>query len=555
MQAELVELVGRPSRRDGAPLRGGRSQRSRSTSFAAPTWACSPAPRVGGSAGARRARGDGCSGSPARAAGGCCASTNALFASVPWPPLGRGDHVTGRSILRRRQALRRSAPRRDERRGVSRAVGGHRYQRSRHRRPRAPPRAARRIAAARLARLYMPHAEGRRAGARWRKILLRRFTALGDYLEGAARSAQVPAPRLGATAAAFFAAQEGARPGLGAGAARRSRRHAGAGVGAALVSSGGVSDETLARMALAGKRLRTSLSLGYWQGFAGGAARRRTRAQVEKSFTLASSGKLRRPPLDRLGPAACVRALIDGAAIWPPVLAHHARGASSGSPYPGASGRARARLSEAEGGDLREFVALAAATVSTAGGAEGHAATGSGGRRARRDVVRRDDRSASGQGAGVSDGVRARLRRQVLSRSITASSATTPRWAWACACTTSARRRHGWTRAASRRVRRGARAPAAEPNRCASSTSPPPRAKDVVIFSGEPVRGAGDSLARAASTAGRSPQLLQARRRPICLPEPDCGKQRRRAIFAVRRRWRRAGAGAAGPGAAAAAAA
>jgi ATP-dependent exoDNAse (exonuclease V) beta subunit len=188
-------------------------------------------------------------------------------------------------------------------------------------------------------RLHLLHAEGRGWGDC--AILLRRFTALGDYLD-ALRSAQIP--HYVVRGRGFFAAQE-VRD-LGSALTLLDDPDDTLALVSVLRSPlAGVSDETLARLALA-KRLGASL----WKELPPELPADE-RARVEEFRE--RFAKLRRSA-DRLGPAACVRAIIDGADVTP-VLATTREGEQRIANLERLVERARAF--EAQGGDLREFVA------------------------------------------------------------------------------------------------------------------------------------------------------------------------------------------------------
>jgi ATP-dependent exoDNAse (exonuclease V) beta subunit len=181
------------------------------------------------------------------------------------------------------------------------------------------------------ARLHQLHDGGRRWGDC--AILLRRFTALGDYLE-ALRAAQVP--HYVVRGRGFFAAQE-VRDLASALALIDDPDDTLALVSVLRSPLVGVSDETLAWLSLSG-----------WSQSPPHAGER---ARLEEFRTRFAS--LRRAA-DRLGPAACLRALIDETDLEA-VLATTREGEQRVANLERLVERARAF--EAEGGDLREFVA------------------------------------------------------------------------------------------------------------------------------------------------------------------------------------------------------
>jgi ATP-dependent helicase/nuclease subunit A len=187
------------------------------------------------------------------------------------------------------------------------------------------------------ARLHQLHQAGRRWGDC--AILLRRFTALGDYLE-ALRSAQVP--HYVVRGRGFFAAQE-VRDLASALALLDDPDDTLALVSVLRSPLVGVSDETLTRLALTG-RISTWGNLP--QGLPDG-----ERQRLEEFRSRFDS--LRRAA-DRLGPTACVRALIDDTDLAA-VLATTREGEQRVANLERLVERARAF--ENQGGDLREFVA------------------------------------------------------------------------------------------------------------------------------------------------------------------------------------------------------
>jgi ATP-dependent helicase/nuclease subunit A len=198
-------------------------------------------------------------------------------------------------------------------------------------------KAREREAAAIAARICELHGDGRRWGDI--AILLRRFTALGDYLE-ALRAARVP--HYVVRGRGFFAAQE-VRDVASALTLLDDPEDRLALVSVLRSPFVGLSDESLARLALDGRL----------------ALHREPppdlppdeRARLD-DFRARFDGL--RSAADRLGPAACVRALVDGADLAP-VLATTREGEQRVANLERLVERARGF--EARGGDLRAFVA------------------------------------------------------------------------------------------------------------------------------------------------------------------------------------------------------
>ena len=203
-----------------------------------------------------------------------------------------------------------------------------------------------REAAAIAARISQLHSDGRKWGDV--AILLRRFSALGDYLE-ALRAAQIP--HYVVRGRGFWAAQE-VRDVASALALLDDPDDALSLVAVLRSPLGGISDETVARLSLHGRLSGTLFARDdralLPELLAVLPADERTRLdQLRARFAW-----LRRTA-DRLGPAACVRALIDGSDLAA-VLATTREGEQRVANLERLVERARAF--EESGGDLRAFV-------------------------------------------------------------------------------------------------------------------------------------------------------------------------------------------------------
>jgi ATP-dependent exoDNAse (exonuclease V) beta subunit len=196
----------------------------------------------------------------------------------------------------------------------------------------------RREARAIAARILQLRAGGRGWGEM--AILLRRFTALDDYLE-ALRAAQVP--HYVVRGRGFYAAQE-VRDVASLLTLLDDPDDTLALVAVLRSPLCGVSDETLARLALAGRLGLAALAPGAALSL-----------PADEAARLAELGERLRAltrKADRLGPAACVRALVDGADLTA-VLATTREGEQRVANLERLVERARAF--EADGGDLRAF--------------------------------------------------------------------------------------------------------------------------------------------------------------------------------------------------------